>query len=183
MLVTSSFLMMEHLTNGMSTNMNGATEGSTYALGLFSGARPTKAQLQNLCVNDGGTYKNVCYYRTLNTLNTLLTALAGKIVIDMVNQNISIRLNLTPDRLLIPFSELADKVNSLQDDAPTWGLLMLHSAAASASITNWVSRAMIYFTVGDQNSNADMKIQGGFIPKGQSWKPNDMALNISGNVL
>ena len=183
MLVTSSFLMMEHLTTGMATNMNGSTEGSIYALGLFSGARPSKAQLQNLCVNDGSGYKNVCYYRTLNTLNTLLTALAGKIVIDMVNQNISIRLNLTPDRLLIPFSELTDKVNSLQDDAPTWGLLMLHSAAASASISNWVSRAMIYFTVGDHNSNADMKIQGGFIPKGQSWKPNDMALNISGNVL
>lgn len=183
MLVTSSFLLMEHLTTGMATNMNGSTEGSTYALGLFSGARPSKAQLQNLCVNDGSTHKNVCYYRTLTRLNALLTALSGKIVIDMVNQTNALRMNLTPDRLLIPFSELPDKVNSLQDDAPTWGLLMLHSAASSASITNWVSRAMIYFTVGDHNSNADMKIQGGFIPKGQSWKPNDMALNISGNVL
>lgn len=182
MLVTSSFLMMEHLTTGMSGNMNGTSEASAYAFGLFSGNRPTKAQLRNFCVNDGGTYKNVCYYRTNITLANLLTALAGKTVIDQVNQNAVLKTSLTPDRLVIPFSELPDKTVSLQDDAPTWGILMLHTASGSASINSWVSRAMIYFTVGDENSDADMKIQGGTIPKGQSWKPNDMALTITGNV-
>lgn len=181
MMVTSSMLMFEALSDHIAGQMNGVNEPSPFALRIFSGTRPTKAQLQALVTNAGSGYSNDCYYDTTKVA-ALMTTLTAKEILSMVNQSAVLNVDMAPNRILVPFSAITDSAVSLQDDAPTWGMVMLWARSTSAAFASWQGRTILYFTVGDQNSNADMKIQGGVIPKGSTWKPNDIVLNVSGAI-
>lgn len=86
------------------------------------------------------------------------------------------------ERIAFKFGSISDQAASAQDDAPTWGLLGFWPRVASSTHSNWQLRSLLYFTVGDQNSGEDMLIQGGVIPKGTMWKPNDIVLTLAGAI-
>lgn len=181
MLMTSSIGLIESLSPDVGSSYGNLSPNlaSAYGVRLLSGNRPTKAQLQaciytynlNRRVYDGAPIK------------TLFTTLGSKVVIDLLNTfGTALPVVWKQDKILLSFSEVTDQSASLQDDAPTWGLIYLFPYTAPASLDTWLTRTLLYFTVGDQNSNADMKIQGGFIPKGTMWRINDVEIAITGGV-
>lgn len=140
---------------------------------LASGSRPTSAQLRGLIYDGYG------FYASDGVLTNLITAVGGKTVLRMVSSALA-ATELTASKLTIKLGDVAAKAASLQNDAPTWGILYFDlRSAGSSDFQGW--RA-VYFTVGDENSNADMKIQGGIIPKGSEWKPNDITINFAGVI-
>ena len=66
--------------------------------------------------------------------------------------------------------------------AATWGLIGLFPRNMPSNINGWQPRMLLYFTVGDENSDADVKIKGGFIPKGTNWKINDFEISLTGGI-
>ena len=151
-----------------------ARKASTdWAIVLASGNRPTSAQLRNLIY---GVYG---FYSSGTSLSSLITAGAGKTILRMVTTAVAVT-ELTPSKFAIKLGDVAAKAVSLQNDAPTWGILYFDMRLIEA--TDFQGWRAIYFTVGDENSNADMKIQGGYIPKGSEWKPNDITINFAGVI-
>ena len=181
MLMTSSMTLIESLATDVAASDTGKTTLiSAYGVQLMSGPRPAKAQIQASIYTYAGN--DVVYYGTL--LTNLQAQLGGKLVINMSNPALVLPVTWTHDRFSLAFSEITDQTASLQDDAPTWGLVYLFhkGGAASGAIGGWTPRVLLYFTVGDENSDADMKIQGGFIPKGTPWRINDMDITITGGI-
>ena len=174
MLATTSMNIIDALSpNAIDSSANGLSE---YILYLCSGNRPTSAQLDSLIANLG--YES--YYGW--NLASLLTPLGGKTVLSMFNQIQVLPIEVDPERIAFKFSANADQAASALDDAPTWGLLGFWPRIASSTHSNWQPRALLYFTIGDQNSGEDMLIQGGVIPKGTMWKPNDIVLTLTGAI-
>ena len=151
----------------------GATEYSMY---LCSGNRPTPAQLDSLIANLG--YES--YYGW--NLAGLLSSLGSKAVLSLVNTNPVLPIEWDAERIAFKFSAVVDQAASALDEAPTWGLLGIMPRDVSATHTAWRLRSLLYFTIGDQNSGEDMLIQGGVIPKGTMWKPNDIVLTLTGAI-
>lgn len=182
MLMTSSMTLIESLASDVATTDTGKTTLiSAYGVQLLSGPRPTKAQIQASIYTYGGN--DVVYYGTL--LTNLQAQLGGKLVISMSNPATVLPVTWTHDRFMLAFSELTDQTASLQDDAPTWGLIYLFhkgGGAGAVALNSWTPRVLLYFTVGDENSDADMKIKGGFIPKGTPWRINDVDITITGGI-
>lgn len=181
MLMTSSMTLIESLASDVATTDTGKTTLiSAYGVQLLSGPRPTKAQIQASIYTYGGN--DVVYYGTL--LTNLQAQLGGKLVISMSNPALVLPVTWTHDRFSLAFSEITDQTASLQDDAPTWGLIYLFhkGGATSGALSSWTPRVLLYFTVGDENSAADMKIKGGFIPKGTPWRINDVDITITGGI-
>jgi hypothetical protein len=163
MIVSSAMLLAELVSN--------RTQNPTWAMILASGNRPTPTQLRSLIYGGYG------FYVSDGTFSNLVTAVGGKQVIRFVSLN-PVTTELTPQKLTFKLSEVVAKGSSLQNDPPTWGILYFDMrSTGAADFQGW--RA-VYFTVGDENSNADMKIQGGFIPKDSEWKPNDITINFAG---
>ena len=181
MLMTSSMTLIESLASDVAATDTGKTTLiSAYGVQLLSGPRPTKAQIQASIYTYAGN--DVVYDGTL--LTNLQAQLGGKLVISMRNPALVLPVTWTHDRFSLAFSEITDQTASLQDDAPTWGLIYLFhkGGAAASSIGGWTPRVLLYFTVGDENSDADMKIKGGFIPKGTPWRINDVDITITGGI-
>lgn len=178
--MTSSMTLIESVAVDVGYQANTSKQSlmTRYGIKLLSGNRPTKAQLQ-ACV-----YQYSLNDRVYDSapLATLVTTLGGKVVISMLNTSVVLPVTWKHDKIAMSFTELADQSASLQDDAPTWGLIYLFPKGYPSNLDQWVSRVLLYFTVGDQNSNADMKIQGGFIPKGTMWRINDVEIAITGGV-
>jgi hypothetical protein len=42
--------------------------------------------------------------------------------------------------------------------------------------------AVVLFATAYENSDADVKIKGGFIPKGTNWKINDFEISLTGGI-
>ena len=174
MLATTSMNIIDALSpNAIDNSVSGLSE---YILYLCSGNRPTSAQLDSLIANLG--YE--AYYGW--NLASLLTPLGGKTVLLMFNRNQVLPIEVGPERIEFKFSAIQDQAASAQDDAPTWGLLGFWPRSASPIHTDWQLRSLLYFTIGDQNSGEDMLIQGGVIPKGTMWKPNDIVLTLTGAI-
>lgn len=172
MISTISMNIIDALSpNAIDRSVSGLSE---YILYLCSGNRPTSAQLDSLIANLG--YES--YYGW--NLASLLTPLRGKTVLSMFNQQQVLPIEVGPERIAFKFSAIANQAASSSDDAPTWGLLGFWPRYASGS--NWQLRSLLYFTIGDQNSGEDMLIQGGVIPKGTMWKPNDIVLTLTGAI-
>ena len=181
MLMTSSMTLIESLASDVAATDTGKTTLiSAYGVQLLSGPRPTKAQIQASIYTYAGN--DVVYYGAL--LTNLQAQLGGKLVISMSNPALVLPVTWTHDRFSLAFSEITDQTASLQDDAPTWGLIYLFNkgGAAAGALSSWIPRALLYFTVGDENSAADMKIKGGFIPKGTPWRINDVDITITGGI-
>ena len=144
-----------------------------WALVLASGNRPTSAQLRSLI------YSGYGFYSSDTVLNSLITAVGGKTILRMLGTNPS-QVELTANKLVFKLGDVVTKGVSAQNDAPTWGLMYFDLRTLGlAEFQGW--RA-VYFTVGDESSNADMKIQGGIIQKGSEWKPNDITINFAGVI-
>ena len=174
MLATTSMNIIDSLSpNAIDRSVNGLGE---YILYLFSGNRPTSAQFDSLIANQG--YDS--YYGW--NLASLLTPLGGKTVLSMFNQNQVLPIEWDAERIAFKFGSITDQAASALDDAPTWGLLGFWTRFTSSTPTHWQPRALLYFTIGDQNSGEDMLIQGGVIPKGTMWKPNDIVLTLTGGI-
>ena len=174
MLATTSMNIIDALSpNAIDSSANGFGE---YILYLCSGNRPTSAQLDSLIANL--MYES--YYGW--NLASLLTPLGGKTVLSMFNQSQVLPIEVGPERIAFKFSAIADQAASSLDDAPTWGLLGFWPRYVTGTHSNWQLRSLLYFTIGDQNSGEDMLIQGGVIPKGTMWKPNDIVLTLTGAI-
>lgn len=175
MLATTSMNIIDSLSpNAIDRSVNGRSE---YILYLCSGNRPTSAQLDSLIANLG--YES---YYGWDRLASLLTPLGGKTVLSMANQSQVLPIEVGPERIEFKFSAIPDQAASAQDDAPTWGLLGFWPCYTHSTHSFWQLRSMLYFTIGDQNSGEDMLIQGGVIPKGTMWKPNDIVLTLTGAI-
>ena len=159
--------------NALAKLMTGSTE---YIMYLFSGNRPSTAHIDALISNLG--YES--YYRW--DLATTLAALGSKTVLSLVNTNPGVPIEWDAERIAFKFSAITDQAASAFDDAPTWGLLGFWPRYVTGAQSSWQLRSLLYFTIGDQNSGEDMLIQGGVIPKGTMWKPNDIVLTLTGAI-
>lgn len=178
MLMTNSMLVMETLSTGVAGYREGSKIITPYILRLYSGRVPTRDQLRALAalgVNDA-------HYPMTNMDTLALTTLGGKLVLSIIQTSAVLPVIVDPEKFTVNFSAITDQSASLQDDATTWGFLAIFPRTASNTFTSWQSRVLISFTVGDENSNADLKIQGGFIPKGSNWKPNDFEISLTGGI-
>lgn len=174
MLVTTSMNLMDALSPHAVSKMQAGV--SEYIMYLCSGNRPNAAHIDALIQNLG--YES--FYNW--TLAPTLSALGGKTVLALVNTNPVLPIEWDAERIAFKFSAIADQAASQLDDAPTWGLMGFWPRYVSGTHTNWQLRSMLYFSIGDQNSNEDMLIQGGVIPKGVMWKPNDIVLTLTGAI-
>lgn len=163
MLVSRSMLLSELIVN--------RAQNPTWAMILASGSRPTSAQLRSII------YSGYGFYASDSLFNGLLTAVGGKQILRFVSLA-TVATELTDTKLTFRLSEVVAKGISAQNDAPTWGILYFNMR--SSGVTDFQGWHAVYFTVGDENSNADMKIQGGIIPKDSEWKPNDITINFAG---
>ena len=177
MLVTTSMNLLDALSpNAVNKMQQGNSE---YIMYLSSGNRPSPAHIDSLIQNQG--YES--FYNW--TLAPIYAPLGGKTVLALVNMNQVLPIEWDAERIAFKFSAITDQAASALDAAPTWGLLGFwpRNASVSASAhTDWQLRSLLYFTVGDQNSGEDMLIQGGVIPKGTMWKPNDIVLTLTGAI-
>ena len=155
----------------------GGTPGK-FSLSLFSGARPTERQLQQLTMTT--TTQDARYLNRLFP-DAALKAISPTTaqIIFLLASDKAVTTLITPQQLDLKMSESSSSMVSAADTPPTWGYVLLNVTTPDYSY----SPRMIYFTVGDENSNADMKIQGGFIPKGREWKPNDLIMSITGSII
>lgn len=174
MLVTTSMNLLDALSPNAIANTSSG--GSQYIMYLFSGNRPSTAHIDALIRNLG--YES--YYSW--ELGPVLSALGGKTVLTLINTNAVLPIEWDAERIAFKFSALVDQAASQFDDAPTWGILGFWPRYVSATQSLWQIRAPLYFTIGDQNSGEDMLIQGGVIPKGTMWKPNDIVLTLTGGI-
>ena len=175
MLVTTSMNVLDALSpDAVVRTRHGSS--SEYILYLCSGNRPTPAQIDSLIQNMG--YESFYYWK----LAPIYTALGCKTVLALVNTNPALPIEWDAERIAFKFSAIADQAASLENDAPTWGLLGFWPRFVSVTHTSWQLRSLLYFTVGDQNSGEDMLIQGGVIPKVTMWKPNDIVLTLTGAI-
>lgn len=175
MLVTTSMNVLDALS---ADAVNKTKQGkSEYIMYLASGNRPSPAHIDSLI-------QNLTYESFYNwALTPIYTALGCKTVLSLVNTNPVLPIEWGAERIAFKFSAIADQAASSLDDAPTWGLLGFWPRNVSAAYHNdWQLRSLLYFTVGDQNSGEDMLIQGGVIPKGTMWKPNDIVLTLTGAI-
>ncbi len=176
MLMTSTTLEFEMLASSVVNTLIGDKFFSPYVLRLGSGQRPTKEQIQALRYISSYT----SYYNMTN-IDTLTSSL-GKAVITWVQPNASLPVYLDHDKISLKFTQITDQSASLQNDPPTWGLIGLFPSYTTSFITGWQPGMLLYFTVGDENSDADVKIKGGFIPKGTNWKINDFEISLTGGI-
>lgn len=179
MLMTSSMVLLESMASGIGGTLNVDRDfAAPYVFRMFSGQRPTMDQIRALSVTSAGAANYV-----MSGVPALLTSLGAKAIISMVSSSTNLPVSWAADAIKMRFNDLTATTLSLQDDAPTWGLIYLFPTAThSTTPENWSVRTLLYFTVGDQNSQADVKIKGGIIPKGTVWKPNNFEITITGAV-
>lgn len=176
MLMTSTTLEFEMLASNVVSALAGDKFLSPYFIRLGSGQRPTKEQIQ--AFRQMNTYDSYYHMTTLETLTSTL----GKAVITLVQQNAYLPVYIDHDKISLKFTQVTDQSASLQNDPPTWGLIGLFPRTMGTVPNTWQTRLLLYFTVGDENSDADVKIKGGFIPQGTNWKINDFEISLTGGI-
>lgn len=174
MLVTTSMNVMDALSpDAVNKTKLGSSE---YIMYLASGNRPSPEHIDSLIQN----LSSESFYNW--SLTPIFTALGCKTVLALVNTNPVLPIEWDAERIAFKFGSITDQGASAHDDAPTWGLLGFWPRNVSHIHTDWQLRSLLYFTIGDQNSGEDMLIQGGVIPKGTKWKPNDIVLTLTGAI-
>lgn len=155
----------------------GGTPGK-FSLSLFSGPRPTERQLQVLTLT--GATQDARYLNRLFPAASLSPISASTIqIIFLLASDKAVTTLVTPQQIELRMSESSSSMIAADSAPPTWGYVLLNVVSPDYSY----SPRMIYFTVGDESSDADMRIQGGFIPKGREWKPNDLIMTITGGII
>lgn len=176
MLMTSTTLEFEAIAAPMVGSLGGDKFMSPYFIRLGSGQRPTRDQIQALRT----LYHSDSYY-SMATIDTLTDSL-GKAVISLVQSTDTLPVYIDHDKISLKFTQNIDQSISTRNDPPTWGLIGIFPRNSASSIPGWQTRMLLYFTVGDENSDADVKIKGGFIPQGTNWKINDFEISLTGGI-
>lgn len=176
MLMTSTMLEFEMLGSNIGSAISADKLMTAYFIRMGSGQRPTKEQIQAFRQLSGSDS-----YYVMTNLETLTNSL-GKNVINLVQQNVTLPVYLDHDKISLKFTQITDQSASLQNDPPTWGLIGLFPRSTGSGASLWGTRMLLYFTVGDENSDADVKIKGGFIPQGTNWKINDFEISLTGGI-
>ena len=154
----------------------GGTPGK-FSLSLFSGPRPTERQLQQMTLT-GATQDARYLNRGVPAASLNLVSPTTKQIIFLLTSDKAVTTLVTPQQFELRMSESSSSMISADSAPPTWGYVLPNIQSPDYSY----SPRMIYFTVGDESSDADMKIQGGYIPKGREWKPNDLIMSITGGI-
>lgn len=180
MMQSSTMHIFEMMLTGI-TNQTRANAGffnTDYALRLYSGQRPTTAQIAALT---SATAAEASY--TMSRMPSLLTSLGGGIVATTsAQQSGALPVAMKPNKITLAFGLIGLQLSSVSDEAPTWGLVCIFPKTSNVSPDSWVAYALLYFTVGDVGSGADMIIPGGVIPRFNIWKPNDFEINMVNTI-
>jgi hypothetical protein len=119
----------------------------------------------------------------MTRMPALLTSLGGGIVATTSAQQSGVLpVAMKPNKITLAFGQIGLQLSSVSDEAPTWGLVCIFPKTSNVSPDSWVAYALLYFTVGDVGSGADMIIPGGAIPRFNLWKPNDFEITLAGTV-
>lgn len=180
MLMSSSMHIFEMMATGTvgQSRANAGAFNTDYAIRLFSGQRPTSAQIAAL-VNATTTTANY----VMNRLPALLTSL-GSVVVATVSpgSGSNLTVGMAPNKITLALGQLNLSLSSLTDEAPTWGLIYLFPSTTNSNPDSWIANALLYFTVGDTGSGADLIIPGGVLPKYNIWKPDDIEITLANVV-
>lgn len=180
MLMSSSMHIFEMMATG-TAGQSRATAGAfntDYAIRLFSGQRPTYAQLATLV-----TATTTAANYTMSRLPALLTSLGGiPIASASPGSGSNLVVGMVPNKITLAFGALGLSLSSLSDEPPTWGLIYLFPSTTNSNPDSWVANALLYFTVGDTGSGADLIIPGGVIPRYNIWKPDDIEITLANVV-
>lgn len=149
-----------------------------FSLSLFSGPRPTERQLQQMTLT-GATQDARYLNRAFPAASLNLVSPTTKQIIFLLTSDKAVTTLVTPQQFELRMSESSSSMISADSAPPTWGYVLPNILSPDYAY----SPRMIYFTVGDESSDADMRIQGGFIPKGREWKPNDLIMAITGGII
>lgn len=145
---------------------------TNFGLYLFSGNIPTNDQLRKLFTSTQSANLSS------GPINTYLSDINGAVVMRMYSSTVQLPIETTGEGIKIKFALSAALGTSLLDTPPTHGILVYD--CTTLHDTAMVGYRAIEFSIGDENSDADMRIMGGFIPKGAVWKPNDININFAG---
>lgn len=141
------------------------------ALMFYTGTPPTKAELQTL-IADGTQLAstNAVYTRCGNLLSTRLADYVGgiagnKAAMTLGANNVPVLLASAMNmRLNATFSDYRSCYFT-KDATPTWCVLVFSATTGSVNLTTGAADAaaalFVVCSVGDENSNADLKLAGG----------------------
>lgn len=176
MMQSSTMHIFEMMLTG-ATSQSRVTAGffnTDYALRLFSGPRPTQAQIASMTT---ATTSEAVY--TMSRLPAVLTSLGSTVVATTsVAAGSVLPVGMQPNKITLAFSQIGLQLSSLSDEPPTWGLVYFFPKSANANPDSWTAYALLYFTVGDVGSGADLIIPGGVLPRFNVWKPGDFEINM-----
>lgn len=145
---------------------------TSFGLYMFSGNIPTNDQLRK--------FFSTGQVASLSpaAVSSYINEIQGAVVMRMLSTANQLPIETSGDGIKIKFSLSAAVGTSLLDTPPTHGILIYDCSALHDTAMSGYRG--IEFSVGDENSDADMRIMGGFIPKGAVWKPNDININFAG---
>lgn len=180
MMMSSSmhiFEMMQTGTTGQA-RLTAGVFNTDYTLRLFGGQRPSPAQIASLttATTSEGSY-------VMSKLPAILTSLgATTIITASPGSGSALAVYMQPNKIMLAFGQMGLSLSSLSDEPPTWGLVTFFPKSQSAAADSWVAYAMLYFTVGDTGSGADLIIPGGVLPRFNIWRPDDFEINMVGAI-
>ncbi|QZE59992.1 hypothetical protein pEaSNUABM35_00075 [Erwinia phage pEa_SNUABM_35] len=168
----NSFMAMAALNNRLPPNGNTAVNAAHIA--LFSGTPPTDAQL-NAMIGTAGqaiTWSAAAISSFATATNFLGDVMCGVMTVTMdIDNNV----------MQLPFSAQTNLATIASSGTPTWFMMRLASAASAVdTFAGFAAGGSAYVvitgTVGDENSNADLKIVGGTVVAGQPLRLADMRI-------
>ena len=167
MLITASHVLAE-LSGDLYTPIG-------WGLAMYSGPQPQRSTYEyNNDVRSGASIYNA---------HNVTIASGGKKILALNGWGTPVVMVATDKRLEFKFSQAQVVGVSLDATPPTWALLMLGPlTAGNLSSNDAYTNTGIFLTVGDENSDADIKIVGGKIPVGQKFSLNDVTVNLAGLV-
>ncbi|QYW04754.1 hypothetical protein MPK74_gp086 [Erwinia phage pEa_SNUABM_7] len=144
-------------------------------VGLFNGTMPTDDQILALLGSSQLPTWTAAAVAPFATASNFLGDLAC----------LSIVPTIDPDALslVIPLSSQANNFVIATSGTPTWFMMRLCAAASAGSaFANWSASttcsALVWGTVGDENSTADLKIVGGTVTANVAVRPSDIRIKL-----
>lgn len=168
----NSFMAMTALNPRLPPNSNTAVNAVHIA--LFSGEPPTDAQLNAMITTSGQTIP-----WSAAAINSFASAL--NFLGDVTCGIMTVTMDLDNNVMQLPFSAQANLATIAASGTPTWFMMRLTAAASAAdTFAGFAAGSSAYVvitgTVGDENSNADLKIVGGTVIAGQPLRLADMRI-------
>ena len=166
MLITASHVLSE-LSGDLKSSVN-------WGLAMYSGPIPARSTYE---------YKNSARSgASIYEAARAAVAAGGKRILVLDGAASPVALAVSVQQLEFKFSQTHVVGVSLDATPPTWALLMMGGLAGGLAYPDMYSNTGIFLTVGDENSDADIKIVGGKIPVGQKFSLNDVTVNLAGLV-